>query len=56
MGVVLSSDEKEETITKGLQILQCEILTEILPSDSFYKKTHLSLIMTDDNSTEKAAL
>ena len=51
LGVVLSSDEKEETITKGFQML-----TETLPSNSFYNKEQPSLIMTDDSNTEKAAL
>ena len=53
LGVVLASDEREETITKGLQML-----TEILPSQAFYhngKERGPLLIMTDDNTTEKAA-
>jgi len=40
LGIVLSSDEKEETITRGL-----EMLMEILPSHCFFmvRGTHLSL-------------
>ena len=53
LGVVVTSDESEKTITKGLQMLM-----EMVPSGAFYhkgKKKGPLLIMTDDSTTEKAA-
>ena len=53
LGVMLTSDEKEETIVKGL-----EMLMDTLPSGRFITgaKEWALLVMTDDSNTEKPAL
>ena len=54
LGVVMISDEKEESITKGFQLLM-----ETIPSDSFIRKGDHggpTVVMTDDSNTEKHAL
>lgn len=54
IGVIFTSDEKEDTIKNGL-----EKLIQVLPSNAFYGKgpeSGPSLVMTDDSSTEKRAL
>ncbi len=54
LGVILASDEKEETITTGLKMLQ-----EVLPKEAFYNKgphTGPTICMTDDSQAEKGAL
>ena len=52
--VILSSDEREETLTQGL-----ETLKSILPEKAFFGRgssTGPMVIMTDDSATERAAL
>ncbi len=54
LGVVMISDEKEESIAKGFQFLM-----ETIPSDSFIRKGSKggpTVVMTDDSNTEKQAL
>lgn len=54
LGIVITSDEKEDTVKDALQKL-----IEILPSHAFYGKgpdIGPSLVMTDDSNTEKGAL
>ena len=55
LGAIITSDEQEETITQGLQLLQ----QKVLPEEAFYKrgrKEGPALIMTDDSSAERNAL
>ena len=52
--VILSSDEREETLTQGL-----ETLKSILPEKAFFGRgssTGPMVIMTDDSASEQAAL
>ncbi len=54
LGVILSSDEREETLAKGLDMLK-----SILPEKAFFGRgssTGPMVIMTDDSTTERAAL
>jgi len=54
LGVMLTSDEKKETITKGLQML-----LDTFPTGAFHSQggtNEPQLIMTDDSNTEKQAL
>ena len=54
LGVIITSDEQESTIKKGLEVLQ-----GILPAHAFSGKGVVngpSLIMTDDSSSERGAL
>jgi len=54
LGVMLTSDETEETTTKGLQML-----IDTLPTRAFHHrggKNGPLLFMTDDSNTEKQAL
>lgn len=54
LGVVMISDEKVDSITKGFKLLM-----EILLSDSFIRKGSkegLIVVMTDDRNTDKQAL
>eukprot|EP00118_Oscarella_pearsei_P016738 m.162025 g.162025 ORF g.162025 m.162025 type:complete len:100 (+) comp38826_c0_seq12:282-581(+) len=54
LGAVITSDEKEETIAKGF-----EMLKEVLPENAFHKRGPSLgplLLMTDDSTTERAAL
>ena len=54
LGIVLTSDEKEETITAALHLL-----LEILPQNAFYSagvEKGPGILMTDDSSSEKNAL
>ena len=54
LGVILTSDEKEETILTGLQLLK-----KIVPKNAFFGKgadAGHDIIMIDDSSAEKSAL
>ena len=54
LGAFITSDEQEETIVQGLQLIQ-----NVLPEEAFYKcgiKKGPSIIMTDDSSAERNAL
>ena len=54
LGIVLTSDEKEETITAALQLL-----LELLPPNAFYSagvEKGPGILMTDDSCSEKNAL
>ena len=54
LGVIITSDEQEETITQGL-----ELLKEVLPKHSFYGRgveRGPGITMTDDSSAEQNAL
>ena len=54
LGVILSSDEREETLSKGLDMLK-----SILPEKAFFGRGASAgpkVIMTDDSATERAAL
>ncbi len=52
LGVAITSDEKERTIKKALQLL-----LKVLPEGSFYgSKNGPKVVMTDDSNTEKAAI
>ena len=54
LGVILTSDEREETILTGLQMLK-----SILPNHVFYGKGPQAgpdVVMIDDSSTERGAI
>lgn len=53
LGVIVTSDEEQDTITKGL-----ELLKDVIPSNSFYGKGSKgpSIVMTDDSTAERNAL
>ena len=54
LGVIITSDEQEETIRQGL-----ELLKEVLPEHSFYGRGVArgpGITMTDDSSAERNAL
>ena len=54
LGALITSDEQEETIAQGLQLLQT-----VLPEDAFHKcgvKKGPSIVMTDDCSAERNAM
>ena len=54
LGIILSSDEREQTLAKGLDMLK-----SILPEKAFFGRgssTGPMVIMTDDSATERAAL
>jgi len=54
LGAFITSDEQEETIVQGLQLIQ-----NVLPKEAFYKcgiKKGPSIIITDDSSAERNAL
>ena len=55
LGAIITSDEQEETITQGLELLQ----QKVLPEEAFYKrggKEGPAIVMTDDSSAERNAL
>ena len=52
LGVAITSDEKESTIKKALQLL-----LKVLPEGSFYgSKNGPKVVMTDDSNTEREAI
>ena len=52
LGVAITSDEKESTIKKALQLL-----LKVLPGGSFYgSKNGPKVVMTDDSNTEREAI
>lgn len=54
IGVIITSDEEQDTISRGLQLLKT-----VLPVNSFYGKGSSegpSIVMTDDSSAERNAL
>ena len=54
LGILMTSDEKEETIQAALQMLE-----DVLPQNAFYGngvQKGPAVVMTDDSMTEKGAL
>ena len=54
LGVIITSDEQEETVTQGLKLLQ-----QVIPEEAFYKRGGRegpTIFMTDDSSAERNAL
>lgn len=53
LGVILTSDESEETLLNGLQLLQ-----SILPKNSFFGKGSVGqdVVMIDDSASERSAI